>query len=172
MHDMTMTMFDGPNRQTMVRPEKLYVEQGISGIGYEGLTPDALLLRLRAHAIEVVADIRLNAVSRKPGFSKKALSKSIAAAGICYMHLPTLGNPRDNRTGYAELATPAAHRARRLFCDSLKADTAAASLLELADLARARKVAVLCFETDARHCHREQVIAAVQDLLDQGLVGF
>ncbi|MDQ3504076.1 MAG: DUF488 domain-containing protein [Actinomycetota bacterium] len=45
----------------------------------------------------MLLDVRLNAISRKPGFSKKRLTAALAAVGIGYRHARALGNPRDNR---------------------------------------------------------------------------
>lgn len=69
----------------------------VTGWGYEGHTIKDLLDECeRLHAAYVV-DIRLNAISRKKGFSKTALSNALADAGVEYVHLRALGNPKDNR---------------------------------------------------------------------------
>ena len=72
------------------------------GIGYEGLALSDLIERLREQGATVVDDVRLNAISRKPGFSKRALAAVLEEAGIRYVHDPRLGNPKPNRAGYAE----------------------------------------------------------------------
>ena len=46
----------------------------IFSIGYEGFTVDALVRRLVSARVTVLYDVRLNAVSRRPGFSKRALT--------------------------------------------------------------------------------------------------
>ena len=70
------------------------------GIGYEGLSLDAFVERLVREGIAVVADVRLTPLSRKPGFSKRALTEGLAQHGIRYVHLPSLGNPKWNRAGF------------------------------------------------------------------------
>ena len=64
----------------------------IYSVGYEGLTIHGLVERLQQSRIEVLVDVRVNPHSRRPGFSKKKLSESLAAAGIGYRHEPLLGN--------------------------------------------------------------------------------
>ena len=50
--------------------------------------------------MSVLVDVRLNAVSRKSGFSKKRLTQALKDAGIEYVHEKDLGNPQDNRDSF------------------------------------------------------------------------
>src|SRR6478609_1630184 len=100
----------------------------ITGIGYEGLTVDALVSRLRLRGVTTLVDVRLNAISRKRGFSKKALGTALEQAGIAYLHRPALGNERDNRPGYAELASVTAQEARNRYRIGLRTPDAEAGL--------------------------------------------
>ncbi|MEL5990719.1 DUF488 domain-containing protein [Microbacterium phosphatis] len=143
---------------------------GITGIGYEGLTLDAFVSKLRVRGVQTLVDVRLNAISRKKGFSKRALSDVLAESGIEYVHMPALGNHRDNRAGYGELNSAFAQEARARFIDTLASEAAVSALKELTDLARGGDVAVFCFEQDETHCHREQVISEVNGLLRRDLV--
>ena len=143
---------------------------GITGIGYEGLPLDAFVSRLRVRGVRTLVDVRLNAISRKKGFSKRALSEALAESGIKYIHMPELGNPRDNRTGYSELDSAAAREVRVRFTDSLGSEAAVSALQELTELARGGDVVVFCYEQNERHCHREQVIDEVTRLLRSDLV--
>jgi uncharacterized protein (DUF488 family) len=138
----------------------------VIGIGYQGLTLGALIAQLTAEGVDVLIDIRLNAISRKAGYSKRALSAALAEAGIEYVHDPRLGNPKHNRAGYAELASPAGQAARDQFRSMLATDASATALRELADRLDEHTVALLCFEADERHCHRQQVIESVRELRD------
>ena len=143
---------------------------GITGIGYEGVTIDTFVSRLRVRGIKTLVDVRLNAISRKKGFSKRALAEALAESGIDYVHMPALGNQRDNRSGYGELHSPAAQEARTRFSAALGSVEAISALDKLAELARAGGLAVFCYEQDERHCHREQVIERVTRLLESDLV--
>lgn len=133
------------------------------GVGYEGLTVDQLIERLTAESIEVLVDIRLTPLSRKPGLSKRALSEALSAAGIRYIHDRRLGNPKENRPAYAEATSHAGVAARVTYREIISDGDGADAVRELASLAERHAVAVLCFEADESHCHREQVIAAVAD---------
>ena len=143
---------------------------GITGIGYEGIALDAFVSKLRVRGVQTLVDVRLNAISRKKGFSKRALSDALGESGIEYLHMPALGNQRDNRAGYGELESAAAHEVRARFMDTLASEASISALEELAELARDRNVVVFCFEQDERHCHREQVILKVTKLLRCDLV--
>ena len=72
----------------------------ITTIGYESRTVDELIERLADADVKVVVDVRLTPLSRKPGLSKNGLAARLRDAGIDYVHLPDLGNPRDNRAGF------------------------------------------------------------------------
>ena len=66
-------------------------------IGYEGADSDRFLAALQAAGVEVVADVRAVALSRKRGFSKSALRATLAAGGLDYRHFVDLGTPRSGR---------------------------------------------------------------------------
>lgn len=136
-------------------------EHGVIGIGYEGLSVDQLVARLQADGVEVLVDVRLTPLSRKPGFSKRALSEALSAAGIRYLHDRRLGNPKDNRAAYADASSDAGATARARYRDIITSGDGADAVRDLAALVEEHAVAVLCFEADQSHCHREQVIAAV-----------
>lgn len=132
------------------------------GFGYEGLQLTDLVERLVADGVEVLVDVRLNAISRKVGFSKKALSSALEAVGIHYLHEPRLGNVKTNRAGYAELDSAEGLAARQRFRDRLAEPDAAAGVQALVGLRG--NVAVFCYESDERHCHRQQVLEAAREL--------
>ncbi|WP_228124979.1 DUF488 domain-containing protein [Candidatus Methylospira mobilis] len=60
-------------------------------IGYEGLDLDAFISALTLYGVETVVDIREVPLSRKPGFSKKALANALNLSGFEYL---TLGEVR------------------------------------------------------------------------------
>ncbi|WP_448759848.1 DUF488 domain-containing protein [Actinomyces oricola] len=59
-----------------------------------------------------LVDVRLNPVSRVRGFSKNRLRERLEASGLVYEHRPELGNPKNNRAGYAARDTGRAPCAR------------------------------------------------------------
>jgi len=125
----------------------------LTTIGYEGRSADELVEVLRSTGIGVLVDIRLTPLSRKPGLSKRRLAESLERAGIDYVHLRALGNPKENRESFRN--DDPASRAR--FRTLLRSPEAVAALEHVAELAAASRVALLCFERDASQCHREIV---------------
>jgi len=133
------------------------------GIGYEGLPLERFVERLVAEGIEMVVDVRLNAISRKVGYSKRALANALEAAGLHYVHDPRLGNPKDNRAAYGDATSAEGRTVRERFRARLDEGDGAAAVRDLADLVRQYAVAVLCYEANEMHCHRQQVMDAVRE---------
>jgi len=127
----------------------------VESVGYEGRTIDEFIADLTARRIDVLVDVRLNAVSRRRGFSKTALGNALTDAGIAYLHLRALGNPQDNRAAFSGANVESGRQAYRAL---LATPAAAGALEELAQLAKDKHVAVMCFERDEQHCHRLVVI--------------
>ncbi|RIQ16673.1 DUF488 domain-containing protein [Jiangella rhizosphaerae] len=127
---------------------------GVIGVGYEGHTIDSFVAGLAASGVGLVADVRLTPMSRKTGFSKRGLAAALAAAGIDYVHLPALGNPKDNRVPFAA-GDPAA---RRRYAERLAEPEGREALDLLAAESAKRLVALLCLEADQSRCHRQMVL--------------
>ena len=122
-------------------------------IGYEGRQLDEFIAELFDRRVEVVFDVRENAISRKPGFSKRRLGEALTLAGIEYRHLSSLGNPKSNRDAF-RTGEPAA---RNAFLRHLDDDGSRAALANVAAAARSRTVALMCFERDHATCHRSSI---------------
>lgn len=142
-----------------------FMEVNVIGVGYEGLDPDGLVSKLRLRGVTTVVDVRLNPISRKRGLSKSALRARLADEKIAYEHLPSLGNPRDNREGFAELEGGAARAVREKFGEVLNTEPAQEALIRVIELAAGGTVALLCFEKDETRCHRELVLTALRTQL-------
>lgn len=69
----------------------------LATIGYEGSSLQDFIATLRAASIRTLIDVRALPISRRPGFAKNALSKALAEAGIDYVHLKGLGDPKEGR---------------------------------------------------------------------------
>jgi uncharacterized protein (DUF488 family) len=135
---------------------------GVTGVGYEGLDVDAFVSKLVELEVDVLADVRLTPISRKRGFSKTALAAAVSEAGVEYLHLRALGNPKDNRPGFAGDAAELS-QARGRYAELLTADEAGNALDRLAELAEDHRVAVMCFEADEERCHRHVVLREVRN---------
>ncbi|WP_405811319.1 DUF488 family protein [Streptomyces sp. NBC_01520] len=136
------------------------VAPGLWSAGYEGRDIDSFVESLLAAKIEMVADVRLTPISRKPGFSKTRLGQALGEAGIEYTHLRGLGNPKDNRAPFWEGRIT---EGRARFRSVMRSDSALSDLDELAERAVQSRVAVLCFEKDEQRCHRQVVLETVRE---------
>lgn len=133
----------------------------LSTIGYEGALLTDFIATLKRASVEQIIDIRDVPVSRRPGFSKKVLAHSLDEAGIGYLHLKALGDPKPGRE---------AARAGRyvlfneIYANHLSLPASQAALQVAVAAARSTPSALLCYERDFAHCHRTLVATAMTDL--------
>ncbi len=127
-------------------------------IGYEQTSMSAFLAALQEAGVEVLADVRAIAASRRPGFSKNALATNLAEVGIEYRHFRALGTPTEGRAAARALDLP---KLKRVYAGQLELPEAMAAGAELAELARERRVALLCYEREPGCCHRTLLRQAV-----------
>ena len=120
-------------------------------IGYEGEPQAAVIDRLKAAGVKVLADVRAVAASRRAGFSKTVLGSSLAEAGIEYVHLRDLGTPKAGRD-----AARKGHidEMREIFADHMQEPPSQLAFERLREIARDRPTALLCFEADHAGCQR------------------
>ncbi|ODT74789.1 MAG: hypothetical protein ABS69_11625 [Nitrosomonadales bacterium SCN 54-20] len=128
-------------------------------IGYEGLDIDVFMSLLAEHDIGTVVDIRELPLSRKPGFSKKALASVLNLSGLEYVHMVDLGCPKPVRDRYRKDGNW--KRYTEGFLKHLKTQDVA--IVELSELASSSNCALLCYEADFNFCHRSMVANAVRD---------
>lgn len=126
----------------------------LATIGYERAELGDFIATLAECKIDVLVDIRDRAQSRRPGFSKSALSAAVQAAGIEYIHMPELGDPKDGREA-ARRGDFSAFRA--IFAEVLQKDAAKAALTALEEMASNCKICLMCYERDQLQCHRKIV---------------
>lgn len=129
----------------------------VATIGYQGTTVPMFLAVLRDAGVRLLVDVRAVASSRRPGFAKTRLAANLEEAGIGYLHLRGLGTPSEGRA-----AARSGHHAemQRIFGEHLGTDVAERDMETLAGLVGGdRRVCLLCFEADPRHCHRSMVAA-------------
>ncbi|MGS1016213.1 DUF488 domain-containing protein [Allosphingosinicella humi] len=132
----------------------------LSTIGYEGKTLDEFLGELAVAGVEMVIDVRAVAASRRPGFSKTALSGALRERGIDYVHYRALGTPAAGREAARKGRIAEMHT---IYAGQLETPEAQLALEQLLGEASARHAALLCFERDAACCHRtmlaERIVA-------------
>lgn len=141
------------NQLTVVKPM-------LFTVGYEGRTVADLLATLAEVDVQRLVDVRELPLSRRPGFSKRVLSESLAEVGIEYVHIRPLGNPKTNRDRYraGDVAGGAEVYRRLLMSGSNSA------LVELATSLGSQPSCLLCVELDHNTCHREALAEALREL--------
>jgi len=123
-------------------------------IGYERSSLSDFVATLQLSGVNVLADIRDRAQSRRPGFSKTALAEALSNAGIQYIHLKELGDPKDGRE--------AARRGdfgefRRIFAKVMASHEADLAIIKISKLLKDSNVCLMCYERDVKTCHRKIV---------------
>ncbi len=129
----------------------------IYSVGYEGMTVSGLVDRLTGARVSVLVDVRLNPVSRKPGFSRRRLTEALHDAGIAYVHEKELGNPPDNRDSFRQRDGQDGRARMR----AILTNGASAALDRVVELATAQRIAILCVERDRQRCHRDVITEMV-----------
>ncbi|MGI6023394.1 MAG: DUF488 family protein [Methanoculleus sp.] len=134
-----------------LRPKRDWMseQRGVTTIGYEGKDIDQFFQILIVNHVSLVVDVRKNAFSRKYGYSKGTLSKNLQNIGIRYIHIPELGIESSRRKNIAQC------NYQELFKQySLELEYKGNLIENIKALGREEKIALMCFERDAGHCHR------------------
>ncbi|MGI8524606.1 MAG: DUF488 domain-containing protein [Pseudolabrys sp.] len=147
-----------PARKTVARkPRKL---PPLFTIGYEKAKLNAVIGELKRAQVGLLVDIRAVATSRRPGFSKTALSASLDDEDIAYIHLQKLGTPAEGRAAahsgdYAALW--------RIYDKHIKQPEPQKELGELVELIKSgKRIALLCYCRDPSKCHRSRIMENVK----------
>ena len=132
----------------------------LTTIGYERSTLDDFIATLVLTGVETLVDVRDRAQSRMRGFSKTALAEAVRAAGLDYLHMPTLGDPKAGRD-----AARAGNfeQFREIYRTVLLSKEAQLAISDLKNLAVQSRICLMCFERDQRNCHRKMVSDLLED---------
>lgn len=130
-------------------------------IGYEGTDIERFVHTLKLVGVDVLVDVRAVAVSRKKGFSKRALAECLALSGIEYRHEVNLGDPKEGR-----VAARAGEfsRFRAIYRNHLDENFAKNSIFLISEVAESQSVCLMCFERDPSQCHRSMIADLLKDL--------
>ena len=134
-------------------------------IGYTGRKTDEIIAALKQHGVRTLVDIRQNPVSMyRPELSKTNLAKILEDNGMCYVHLPQFGVPRDIRAKAIETGT------REVIWAWYDANVIASFLnLHFFMNGFEHPIALMCTEIDPHECHRHRLSLALEGM---GLNGF
>lgn len=120
-------------------------------IGYEGALQPDVISRLKSAGVEVLADVRAVAASRRAGFSKTLLANSLKEAGIDYIHLRGVGTPKAGRDAARAGRTD---EMREIYAGHMAEPAFQLDFARLRELATEKPTAILCFCGSAEKCHR------------------
>lgn len=122
-------------------------------VGHSTREPGELEELLRGHAVELLVDVRAHPGSRRmPHFAAAPLERTLAEAGIGYLHLPELGGrrrpARDSPNGAWR------NDQFRGYADHVASDEFARGLDRVSTLAGDRRTCLMCAEAAWWRCHR------------------
>jgi len=125
----------------------------IFSVGHEGKTLGAFIAILKAALVERLIDVRDAPFSRKPGFSKAPLEQALKASGIEYFGAPELGTDKASRDmhkgdGSMDVILQEYRVKLEKNVDLFRA---------VEKMAKARVSAIMCYEAEARNCHRQVI---------------
>ncbi len=127
-------------------------------IGYEGATIADFVRTLQVSGVERLIDIRQLPISRRKGFAKRALSEHLEAAGIEYVHVKALGDPKEGR----EAARRGDYeKFREVFTNHLDTLVAKDALSDAVNMVEEKTSCLMCYERDHKTCHRSMVASEI-----------
>jgi uncharacterized protein (DUF488 family) len=129
-------------------------------IGYEGSSLEDFLFTLHEAGVTTLLDIREIPLSRKKGFSKKALAEALSQVGIEYRHERDLGSPKAVRNQLREDGDY-----KTYFSDFAKYLSGQKLLVARVAMELSGSTALMCYEKDASTCHRSVVAAHFEKLI-------
>lgn len=139
----------------------------VGSAGYERYRDSREFARALADAgVERLVDVRELPISRRRGYAKSALLTAMAEAGIEYVHVRALGNPKPFRDLYKAGRTEEGRAAYEHFLLEQRRDALAA----LGEMLREKPAALMCVEHDAATCHRTVILEALRRELSLDLV--
>jgi uncharacterized protein (DUF488 family) len=129
-------------------------------VGHSNRSIEAFLALLRAHAVNLLVDVRTMPRSRhNPQFNRDALPPVLVLAGIEYLHMPGLGGlrhprPDSSNTGWRNASF-------RGYADYMETPEFEGNLAELQRAANGRNTAIMCAEAVPWRCHRSLIADAL-----------
>jgi uncharacterized protein (DUF488 family) len=130
-------------------------------VGHSTHSVDEFISLLGAHEIQRVVDIRTVPRSRRnPQFNRDAMPAVLEPAGIAYTHLAGLGGLRHPKKD--SINTGWKNDSFRGYADYMQTDEFVHNIDELATLAQAERVAIMCAEAVPWRCHRSLVADAMK----------
>lgn len=136
-------------------------EPAVYTSGYQQKTVDGFLAGLLTRGIERIIDVRANPVSRNYGFAGRTLSALAEKIDILYRHFPQLGVPSEQRK---DLATTKQYDELFERYSNSVLPREPGAIADIAGLMTKMPSTLLCYEAEAKLCHRSRLADAVSKL--------
>jgi uncharacterized protein (DUF488 family) len=134
----------------------------IGSVGYEHYRSVEDFARLLSDSgVERLVDVRELPISRRRGFAKSALAAALAEQSVEYIHLRSMGNPKEFRDLYKSGKVAEG----RAGYEHLLAHERTDELRELATTIQEKRSALMCVEAEEDVCHRQVIFEALRDQL-------
>jgi len=129
-------------------------------IGHSTRRIGAFVALLRSFGVTRLVDIRIAPGSRRhPHFAGEALARSLAEAGIQYVHNKDLGGRRKPRPDSPHVGWR--NDSFRGYADHMESEAFRHALDEVVEHARSETIALMCAEVVPWRCHRQLVADAL-----------
>ncbi|MGE5197649.1 MAG: DUF488 family protein [Deltaproteobacteria bacterium] len=129
-------------------------------IGHSNRSLQDFISTLNFYNVEKIVDVRTIPRSRNnPQFNLQTLPEKLRKSGIGYVHMAGLGGLRHARKD--SLNTGWRNASFRGFADYMQTDEFEKSLMELSDLAKHKRVCLMCAEVLPWRCHRSLIADAL-----------
>jgi uncharacterized protein (DUF488 family) len=129
-------------------------------VGHSNRPLAEFLEMLRAHAVELLVDVRTVPRSRyNPQFNLENLPAPLGVAGIGYAHMPGLGGLRHPRRDSPNTAWR--NLSFRGYADYMQTPEFEDNLAGLLKLDAGKRVAIMCAESVPWRCHRSLIADAL-----------
>ena len=123
-------------------------------IGHSTRSIGELIEALRAHSIEILADVRAFPMSRRlPHFNREALARSLNEAGIRYLWIKELGGRRPKSLSDSP-NRGLRNQSFRNYADYMLTPRFERAISELVQVAERERLAAMCAERLYFRCHR------------------
>jgi uncharacterized protein (DUF488 family) len=128
----------------------------IHTIGHSTRSSDDLIVLLREHGIDLLADIRRYPGSKRyPHFASEAMAHWLPENGIAYVHMPELGGRRKPLADSPNTAWR--NEQFRAYADYMATDEFREAVDTLVARGHEQQVAIMCAEAVPWRCHRNLV---------------
>lgn len=138
------------------------MKREIYTIGYEQSSITDFIDTLKFWQIDLLLDIRELPISRRKGFSKNILASRITEAGLDYIHLKSLGDPKAGRDAAKSGDYDTFYD---IFSGHLQTPEAQKGISDLLAYLPEKRVCLMCYERNHRTCHRHLLIEHIKSIL-------